>query len=677
MTDSEHSSTTEVPSSDFDAIVVQGTLAVIPAIIFDVLVHIESQGTLPTGVPSQSLLLASKPCQIWYITNLAQTANHIKSSFLNWLSNKRGVYFPPHTNDNYIISQKQSIACSEFIEMCEAAGIDQVYVHEFAMKAQKDWGIQLMARIRTADPAALIQFDMGVVIYPEALHDNLDVIQPHIVLAMMNLEQFIEEGWHGHIQHYCVFPQIQAEVDNFGRIPCFGSVYAQSIGRVGGLTMNIENFKAYGTFIHGYKQRFREFLSFTTVQTVHTRIAKLHEIIEDLENHSVPALRLECRFRLPHFDVIDNEQHISTLWDAGYTTIIDLSQALEYLYLPVPFVCSRMRMTIEYFTSDMVHPSLQCYNKQNRMRLNNRQKSFFRIILMFLGWSSEHASRLFARNYYQHDIQDCPIDYLICAIWKYHLHINPTEEHLNFLREEQQAVLHTNIGFLGAAPPISRAIKYASHISLASDISFSPEILFNRYPHFPLLGDGSTYNEFITRIIETPNEEYFLASSLIPDHLEGQPIDLDVGDHIDEDLNNDNDEDNFPPPTANIGGIFTRLLLQRWLHIRQSPNTGKFRVNYRRGGKAAEDWSRMAVIVKIEATMNDDTKPQITASNWPNQLQLLVRCMGQGCNEEYIDPTMFHPVPPVMITHNNTGDLVLDITRQDICTTCQGLQNQE
>ena len=683
MTDSETSTIVsqgsvgnDPPDTDFDAIVVEGNLDIIHAMIYDVSVTIGCYGAIPTGKPSYSLLLCTEPYQIWLIPDNQQHATDTKAAIINWLSNKRSVQFPPHSSANFLFTLPQKLCGPEFCSMLFDAGIERIYAHGFAYKATPLWGVKLMTRIRQHDPESLISFYMGAVYSPTTLHNELGTEaeydgEPQIVLAMIDKEDFIEAGFHGRPQHFPVFSTVQAEVNNFSTIPSFGSVSAGKIGKLGGLPMQIESLKAYGTYHHTFKQHMRDFHSFTTTRTVKKRIDKLRSIIDDLETHSNPGLRIECRFILPP-NLTDDQpfqlQHvIADLWSSGLETIIELSNVMHYMFLPIDMVCNRMRDVIDYFTSHDVHPSLQCYIKTDSHKLNLCERDFFQIILMFLGLSSTRSSYLFARNYYQHDQGDSPIDYLIIEIIRRQIQRHRNAAYLQFIRDMKDEAITFNLPFMNMQPAVSRALSYIQHPSLARDMTFNPSILFRRYPNHPPLDNGQGYDEFIAHCWEQPFQPRFFAASLIPEHAEDDDVVIDDEQFFEE------VEENIPEPIDIMNGDHTRQLLLQWLDIKYSHHTGKYRINRSRGQKAAEDISRMAVILKIEAAIDNPNNNRITPMNWPHELQLLAVCSHVNhVGDTYMAAREnFLPIPPTTIINLPNGDM--QIQRSGFCNACSQL----
>ena len=142
-----------------------------------------------------------------------------------------------------------------------------------------------------------------------------------------------------------MFPQIQAEINNFATVPCFGSVSMDRIQVPYGIQeMSLASptkMKAYCTYHHIEKQLFRDQFKVTTVYTVTNRFKKLCQM-EELLSTADPKLWVECTF------TVTKHQPLLHLLEICKNTVNKLLSTLTMLFLPVEYVSGEVSSVLDY-----------------------------------------------------------------------------------------------------------------------------------------------------------------------------------------------------------------------------------------------------------------------------------------------------------------------------------------
>jgi hypothetical protein len=216
---------------DFDALSVYGNYQILEQLMPYSLLTLGTYAVLPKAKSSYALLLATSPYYIWYLANSEDSMANMKTALLRSLSRARNVFHFPSSNDHFVWALPQTISINDFITMLMDVDIYHIYCQSFGMKSSIEWGMDVMTEVRRADPDAEFAFDLagefGVHECPDGA--ELPGDSKYITLVRMDPENMAAIGFWGRPIHYMMFPQVQAQLNSFARIPCFGSVTVERV----------------------------------------------------------------------------------------------------------------------------------------------------------------------------------------------------------------------------------------------------------------------------------------------------------------------------------------------------------------------------------------------------------------------------------------------------------------
>jgi len=632
---------------DIDALSILGHPDILPDLMPHGLLTLGNYAMLPKSKSPHALLLATAPYYVWYLPESKSSAATMKTSLIQHLSTVRNVVHFPSSNEHFVWALPQTISINDFMSMLRDVGIDQVYCTSFGMKSSVFWGLDVMRDVQQADPDAEISFDFAGEFGVNECPDGAGLSQDHkyITLMRMNPEELAVSGFHGRSVHFMMFPQIQAQINHFARVPCFGSV---SMDRMQ-VPDNIQEMrlaaptkmKAYCTFHHLQKQLLRDWFKFTTFKTVKNRVKKLREMVELLSTAD-PKLRIECTF------TVTNKQSLE-LSEFYKNTVKKLLSTLTTMFLPVEYVRAEISRVLDYMEWEGQTLSLQVVHRRNDQKLDEYQKAFVTIMLMFCGLASAGGNHIFVRNYKNYTNCDAPIDALIVDMW--HFFGLNFELDLEKITRNIESVRDLN-GYPTRLPVQLPSQRYSAAGDLTFDTMEEQLILFAR---FPSLQFQSPYDEFMWRALHDEGIFFQAGPLLFADH---------------EDFSEDGGP-MFDKSDSSAEELDDNCLLTKWLDIqvaksRTDESLTKFRLNYARGQKFAERDTQSEIIEHVQSLLASG-HPRVTTKDWPRILAIKVQC--EACK------LLFSPkdcikrsVSGIVIKFED--DDVVSIERSGICTDC-------
>ncbi len=205
-------------------------------------------------------------------------------------------------NAHIVCAGNYTLASIDFYKMLTQCNIPNCQVSSFGFKTPSlGWATSVMSAVRSQDPDARVLFDFAAELDAEECpggpiyEENRD----YAVLVKHNPGFALAQEWvHGTSSHYMMYPQIQAEILDFGQIPCFGTCLLTNPGKLTPLLMAIVKVKVYSTVHHYYKEHKKDFEGVTTAYTVKARLKKFGQIAHDIKS-STSRIRFEARFVVP------------------------------------------------------------------------------------------------------------------------------------------------------------------------------------------------------------------------------------------------------------------------------------------------------------------------------------------------------------------------------------------
>lgn len=157
----------------------------------------------------------------------------------------------PHQNPHIVCAGNHSLAAIDFYQMMLDCDIPSCEINAFGFKSPNiAWATQLMSDVRGEDPQARIVFDLAAEYDPEECPDG--PFDDHYAILVKHSPSFAlaNEWTTGTANHYMLFPQVQAELTDFGQVPCFGTCLLTNPGKISPMLMAIEKLKVYSTIHH-------------------------------------------------------------------------------------------------------------------------------------------------------------------------------------------------------------------------------------------------------------------------------------------------------------------------------------------------------------------------------------------------------------------------------------------
>lgn len=205
-------------------------------------------------------------------------------------------------NGHIVCGGNHTLGSRDFYRMLLECNIPTCQVSAFGFKTPSlGWATSIMTGVRAQDPDARIVFDFAVELDAEECPGGPERMEnrDYAVLVKHNPGFALAEEWtSGVANHYMLYPQIQAEILDFGQVPCFGTCTVSNPGRMTPMVMPIEKLKVYSTVHHYYKEHKKDFEGVTTAKTVKSRMKMFH-YISDAIHDGTSRIRFEARFVVP------------------------------------------------------------------------------------------------------------------------------------------------------------------------------------------------------------------------------------------------------------------------------------------------------------------------------------------------------------------------------------------
>lgn len=234
-------------------------------------------------------------------------------------------------NNHIVCGGNHSLASIDFYRMLTQCNIPTCQISSFGFKTPSlMWATRVMTSVREQDPEARIVFDFAAELSSEECPGGPVYVdnRNYAILVRHNPSFALGEGWSGGTSsHYMIYPQIQAEIMDFGQVPCFGTCLLSNPAKMTPMLMAIEKVKVYSTVHHFYKEHKKDFEGVTTACTVKSRLKKFEQIADDIEL-STSKIRFEARFVVPENINLPWNDYIANCKD----TLKVISLSLHFLF---------------------------------------------------------------------------------------------------------------------------------------------------------------------------------------------------------------------------------------------------------------------------------------------------------------------------------------------------------